>query len=61
MSKEKEFALYKGDKLLSIGTKKNLAKEKNVKVETISFYGSPTYRKRTSKNKGMRLVRLDER
>lgn len=60
MNKEKEFALYKGDKLLFIGTKKQLAKEKKVKVETISFFGSPTYRKRTSEEKGIRLVRLED-
>nr|DAU96854.1 MAG TPA: hypothetical protein [Caudoviricetes sp.] len=30
-----------------------------VKVETISFYGTPAYKKRTNQNKGRRLVVLD--
>ncbi|MCK3935693.1 hypothetical protein HCC45_05025 [Streptococcus suis] len=40
---EKEYALYKGDKLLAIGTAKELAERFGVKVSTIHFYKSPTY------------------
>lgn len=50
MTKEKEYALYKGDKFIDIGTKEYLAKILNVKKETIEFYASPTYQKRTKDN-----------
>ncbi|HEM4977749.1 TPA: hypothetical protein U1186_000541 [Streptococcus suis] len=45
---EKEYALYKGDNLLAIGTAKELADKFGVKVSTIHFYKSPAYIKRTS-------------
>ena len=38
---------------------KELAELLNVKVETISFYGTPAYKKRTNLNKVRRLVVLD--
>lgn len=60
MRKRKEFALYKGEVLLTYGTKEEIAKERNVKVASISFYGSPTYKKRTSEEKGLRLVELED-
>lgn len=41
-----EYALYKGDECLSIGTLKEIAKEMNVSTRTIKFYGTPTYKKR---------------
>lgn len=59
MNKEKVYALYRGEKFLGIGTKKELAELLNVKVETISFYGTPAYTKRTNSEKGRRLVVLD--
>ncbi|HEM5332036.1 TPA: hypothetical protein U1386_000584 [Streptococcus suis] len=55
---EKEYALYKGDKLLAIGTAKELAEQFGVKVSTIHFYKSPAYIKRTSDAKGRRLVEI---
>lgn len=51
MSKEKLYALYRGEKFLGIGTKKELAELLNVKVETISFYGTPAYKKGQTKIK----------
>lgn len=50
MGKMKEYALYKGDKFIDIGTKEYLAELLNVKKETIEFYASPTYSKRTKEN-----------
>ncbi|MGO0040617.1 hypothetical protein ACTJ5V_12065 [Streptococcus suis] len=55
---EKEYALYKGDKLLAIGTAKELADKFGVKVSTIHFYKSPAYIKRTSDARGRRLVEI---
>ena len=59
MNKEKTYALYKGEELLAMGTKKELAELLNIKVETISFYGTPAYKKRTNGAKSRRLVLID--
>lgn len=59
MNREKNYALYRGEKFLGIGTKKELAELLGVKVETISFYNTPAYTKRTSPDKGRRLVCID--
>ncbi len=55
-----EYALYKGDELLDVGTLEYLAKKFNVKIKTLLFYQTPTQKKRTSENKGRRLVRLEK-
>lgn len=60
MNKKKQFALYKGESLITFGTKEEIAKERNVKVASISFYKTPTYKKRTSEEKGLRLVELED-
>lgn len=44
------YALYKGDKFLTIGTKVQLAKYLNVAISTINFYRSKVYWKRTNYN-----------
>ena len=59
MNREKNYALYRGEKFLGIGTKKELAELLNVKVKTISFYGTPAYKKRTNEAKSRRLVLID--
>ncbi|MBC2258878.1 hypothetical protein [Listeria booriae] len=46
--KSKEYALYRGNTLLQIGTADELAAFKQVKRKTILFYATPSYRKRTS-------------
>lgn len=53
-----EYALYKADELLIIGTLTELAEFRKVKRETIFFYATPTYRKRTTE-KGLRVIRVD--
>lgn len=53
-----EYALYKADDLLKIGTLDELAEFRKVKRETIFFYATPSYRKRTSE-KGLRVIKLD--
>ena len=50
----KIYALYKGEECLGIGTIKELAKELNVKEDTIRFYTTPTYKKRVKKSKKRR-------
>jgi|AntAceMinimDraft_18_1070375.scaffolds.fasta_scaffold95401_4 hypothetical protein len=41
-----DYALYKGDRYLCGGSKKVLAKFLDVTISTITFYATPTYRKR---------------
>ncbi|MBC1507348.1 hypothetical protein HCJ58_10305 [Listeria sp. FSL L7-1509] len=53
-----EYAMYQGDDLLIIGTLTELAEFKDVKRETILFYATPSYRKRTTE-KGLRVIKLD--
>ncbi|MDN6288866.1 MAG: hypothetical protein L0J63_01100 [Tetragenococcus koreensis] len=58
--REKEYAYYdKHDNFVDIGTKEELAALTGVKPETIEFYCSPTYRKRTKK--GIRVIPLEEK
>jgi hypothetical protein len=59
MKKLVEYALYKGDKFINIGTKEYLAKLLNVRKETIEFYASPTKLKR-NKDNGYVVVRIDD-
>ena len=54
-----DYALYKGDTLLIIGTVEEISKELKIKEQTVTFYRSPAYKKRTTENKGRRLVKLD--
>ena len=46
-----EYAIYKGDKFIDIGTAKELAEKCNVKPETIEFYATPSHLKRIEKVK----------
>ena len=43
---KKEYAVYKGDKFLFLGTIKECAKFFNVKVRTVYFWASPANKKR---------------
>ena len=53
----KEYALYKGEELLAMGTKREIAKQLGVSASTVGYYGTPVYAQRTSKN-GRRLVEI---
>lgn len=53
----KEFALYKGEELLAMGTKREIAKQLGVSASTVGYCGTPVYARRTSEN-GRRLVEL---
>lgn len=54
----KEYALYKGEELLAMGTKREIAEQLGVSPSTIGYYGTPVYARRTSDSKGRRLVEL---
>lgn len=50
MRKRKEYALYKGENLLIIGTVDEIAKSQNIKRRTVWFYQSPAYLRRCEKS-----------
>ncbi|SPT98389.1 Uncharacterised protein [Lysinibacillus capsici] len=58
----KEYALYKGDQMVAIGTVKEIAEERGVKPDTIRFYMSGVYQRRSKRevNNRLQLVKLDE-
>ncbi len=57
----KEYALYKGEEILAIGTVKEIAKETGLKTETVRYYHSPAYKKRCKDEfNNMVLVSLDD-
>lgn len=49
MKPKKEYALYKGENLIMIGTIDEIAKSQGVKRKTILFYQSPAHIKRCKK------------
>lgn len=55
----KEYALYKGEILLDIGTLDYLSNKFKIKRKTLLFYQTPSQKRRTSEEKGRRLVRID--
>ena len=55
---ENIYALYKGDRLIVIGSVAEISKALNIKEDTVKFYKTPTYKKRTSEENGKRLVKL---
>ena len=52
------YALYKGEDPLCTGTKQELADYLGVSIETISFYASPTYKKRNPKGNNYLVFRI---
>lgn len=52
----KEYALYKGDELLGIGTLEQLAQLRGIQKRSIMLYGRSCYKKR--KGASMSLVRI---
>lgn len=60
MKRQKEYALYKGDTCLAIGTIEELAKKFNVQKKTLHFYKAPAHLKRAQKSrKGNYRVLVD--
>ncbi|EKG5451776.1 TPA: hypothetical protein RUJ82_002219 [Listeria monocytogenes] len=54
-----EYAMYKGDELLLIGTLTELADFKNVTRDTILFYMSNSYKKRVGEN-GLIVIKIED-
>ncbi len=51
MTQKKEYALYKGEEILAIGTIPEIAEEMKVKRETIAYYNTRAYQNRIKKRK----------
>ena len=57
----KDFALYKGDRFLTLGSRKELAAYLGVRVDTITFYSSPTYKKRAKEDgNAIVVIRIED-
>lgn len=58
-----EYALYKGEELITIGTIYQIAKETGVEYKTIQYLGTGAYKRKLEKRKNSKnariLVRLD--
>lgn len=50
-----EFAVYRGDDFITLGTANECAKQLGVTAQSIKFYASPTYKNR-NKDGGNSLV-----
>lgn len=56
MKKNKQYAVYKGEECIAIGNIYQLANKLNVKIETIRFYLTPTYKNRCKKSKNRKEI-----
>lgn len=55
----KEFALYKGEEVLAIGTLEEISLKLNISIRTVQFYGRKCYKKRLKKEtKNCRSARI---
>lgn len=52
----KEYAVYKGDDLLCIGTAEECAESLNVAPKTVLFYQYPSYQKRAKNTENRRIA-----
>lgn len=59
-----EYAVYKGDSVVCIGTLNECAVYMGVLPETVRFYTTPTYQKRVAKRKNPRnyitVIKLED-
>lgn len=56
----KEYALYKGDEILQIGTISEIAEKQKVKEKTVKFYKTRAYEKRIQNRKSKKAKILIE-
>lgn len=56
-----EYALYKGEELLEVGTIKEILERVNIKETTLRYYGTATYKRRIEgkKNRAI-LIKLED-
>lgn len=60
--KPADYALYKGEQMVAVGTVREIAEERGVKQETIRFYQSGAYERRSKSkiNNRLKLIRIDD-
>lgn len=53
-----QYAMYKGEELLSVGTSNEICKEMGISIKTFQYYRSKAYKERikSRKNKAYRIV-----
>lgn len=58
----KEYALYKGEQMVAIGTVKEIATDRGVEPSTIRFYKSQAYQRRSNSevNNRLQLIKLED-
>lgn len=55
-----EYALYKGDEFIDLGTLDEIAQRQNKRKQTLQFIATPAYKKRSAKSTNpLILIRLD--
>lgn len=54
-----EYALYKGEEILQIGTISEIAKSEGILQKSVRFLMTPTYKKRTKSKNRRTLVKLE--
>lgn len=59
---KKIYALYKGDKFISVGTKREISEELNISMKTLDFYHSPSalHRNKNNYNNSRILIEIEE-
>lgn len=57
-----EYAMYKGEELLAMGTSNEICEQMNISIKTFWFYRTKTYQNRCNKKDDKRrtIVRIDE-
>jgi len=55
-----DYALYKGDELLALGTLDEMEKQLGVRRKSILRYGTPSYRKKCKGRNGKVLIKLED-
>lgn len=58
--KKQEYAIYKGDDLVDMGTLQELAQRRGIKAKNLLYMGTPTYARRTNPDRATRLVKLED-
>lgn len=52
----KEYALYRGEEILCIGTVDEIAEKQGIRPETIYFYTTPAHQKRRANSKNAMIA-----
>lgn len=55
MQMRKIFAVYRGDEFIDVGTREELASRLNLMLPTLMFKATPTYHRRTTYERSMRM------